>query len=423
MAYGKGIWEGVFAVSQTIRTRARYFDYPQVDLGAGEYTLSGIPTGHGYFTPFQPLSAFSVYDGTSDGTYNYFVDHNGAGDLDGGGVYRTDYYWQNPQLLFYPRLLCPPWLEFGCQYLSGIAYDPTNNSLWISSKGSRWIADYSLDGVLLAAFDASPYWPNVGLGLDPADHTLWLTTGGQNVLRQYSLDGATFGKLLQVGLPDGLPSVGENPGEFQVLVRTDFTPPVTTASASPGQNTNGWNTTNVTVTLNATDNPGGSGVKQIQFALGGSENTVWQKVVGNAASVTISAEGTTVLSYFATDTAWNQETAKTLTVRIDKTPPVIVGLPAPGCTIWPPNHKLVQIATVTAADALSRLAPGSFNVTGTSNDPSNGQIAITGGPSRFLVQLGADKDETYTLTATARDLAGNVATSTATCTVPHDQGH
>jgi hypothetical protein len=145
--------------------------------------------------------------------------------------------------------------------------------------------------------------------------------------------------------------------------------------------------------------------------------------VGNAASVTISAEGTTVLSYFATDTAWNQESAKTLTVRIDKTPPVIFGLPAPGCTIWPPDHKLVQIATVTAADALSRLAPGSFTVTGSSNEPSNGQIAVTDGPTRFLVQLGADKDEVYTLTSTASDLAGNVATSTATCMVPHDLGH
>jgi len=29
----------------------------------------------------------------------------------------------------------------------------------------------------------------------------------------------------------------------------------------------------------------------------------------------------------------------------------------------------------------------------------------------------------YTLTARAVDLAGNVATATAKCTVPHDQGH
>jgi hypothetical protein len=77
---------------------------------------------------------------------------------------------------------------------------------------------------------------------------------------------------------------------------------------------------------------------------------------------------------------------------------------------------------VTAMDALSGLAPGSFTVTGTSNDPANGQIVITGGPSQFLVQLGADKGQIYTLTAMASDLTGNTITQQATCTVPHDQG-
>ena len=98
------------------------------------------------------------------------------------------------------------------------------------------------------------------------------------------------------------------------------------------------------------------------------------------------------------------------------------GCPRRACTIWPPNHKLVKVATVTATDALSGLAPGSFRVTGTSNDPTNGQIVISGGPNQFIVQLGADKDQIYTLTAMASDLAGNTATATATCTVPHDQG-
>jgi Beta-propeller repeat len=205
-------------------------------------------------------------------------------------------------------------------------------------------------------------------------------------------------------------------------IGSDNTPPITTANPSPGPNINGWNNTNVTINLNATDNPGGSGVKQIEFALGGAQNTGWQTVAGNTASVTISAEGATTLSYFATDNAGNLESAKTLTVRIDKTPPIISGLPAPGCTIWPPNHKLVQVATVIAADALSGFAPGSFNVTGKSNDPAKGQIVITGGPSQFVVQLGADKDQIYTLTATASDLAGNTITKQATCTVPHDQG-
>jgi hypothetical protein len=112
-----------------------------------------------------------------------------------------------------------------------------------------------------------------------------------------------------------------------------------------------------------------------------------------------------------------------LTVVLDH-PPIISGMPSPGCTMWPPNHKLVQVAivTATAADPLSGLAPGSFKVIGTSNDPANGQIVITGGANQYTVQLGADKGQIYMLTATASDLAGNTTTKQATCIVPHDQG-
>jgi hypothetical protein len=70
-------------------------------------------------------------------------------------------------------------------------------------------------------------------------------------------------------------------------------------------------------------------------------------------------------------------------------------------------------------------------VTGTSNepiDPGDPAIVITpSGSGGFIVQLQADRlgngtGRVYTLTATANDLAGNTATVTATCTVPHDQG-
>jgi hypothetical protein len=56
--------------------------------------------------------------------------------------------------------------------------------------------------------------------------------------------------LAQKGFPNQLIMVGDN------------MPPTTTATASPGPNSYGWNNTNVTVTLSGTDNAGGSGVKQ-----------------------------------------------------------------------------------------------------------------------------------------------------------------
>jgi hypothetical protein len=182
------------------------------DNRAGEYTLSGSPTGHGYTTP--ATGNLRYYDGTSDGRYNYFVDHGQDNPLT-GGVYRTDYYWQDPQWLFYPQAICQDPLP-GCHGLSGIAFDPRNNSLWVSARGNTWIGDYSLDGILLAAFNAfdpDPFGYNAALGVDPKDHTLWLANGS-NVLRQYSLDPLTLGTLLQSGTPGGLPAGVYESGEF-----------------------------------------------------------------------------------------------------------------------------------------------------------------------------------------------------------------
>jgi hypothetical protein len=114
---------------------------------------------------------------------------------------------------------------------------------------------------------------------------------------------------------------------------------------------------------------------------------------------------------------------------IDATPPMISGMPAVNCTLRPPNHKLVQVAAVTAIDAQSGIAPGSFTLSGRSNEASDpGDIVITRNASGgFIVQLRAERLGTgtgriYTLTATAADLAGNRAMATATCVVPHDRG-
>jgi hypothetical protein len=117
-------------------------------------------------------------------------------------------------------------------------------------------------------------------------------------------------------------------------------------------------------------------------------------------------------------------------VQIDKTPPVVSGMPAPSCTLWPPNGRMVEVATVTAADALSGVTPSAFQMTGSSNepsDPNNPDVVITpNGSSGYVVQLrarrlGSGTGRIYTLNATATDLAGNTVTSTATCSVPHNR--
>lgn len=228
MAYGRGDLEGALAVSQTIRTRAD--DLREGWGPAGEYTLAGDTSGYSYYTPFTGDGRY--YDGTTDGVTNYFVDH-GPGDPLNGGVYRADYFWQNPEWLFYPKEICnDDYPAEGCHGLSGIAYDVTNNSLWITGKGNSLIGDYSLDGALLAIFDTRGPGYNAAAAVDPADHTLWVTTYGTSLLRQYSLDPPTLGQVLQYGVPTGLPGYRFEGGEFQV-VQCSATPTITSLSATP----------------------------------------------------------------------------------------------------------------------------------------------------------------------------------------------
>lgn len=216
-------------------------------------------------------------------------------------------------------------------------------------------------------------------------------------------------------------------------VYSDGVDPVTTATVAPAPNANGWNTGPVTVTLAATDLASGildtplGWVDQLQYALTGAQPADGQVVAGSSASFGVSAEGVTSVSFFATDAAGNHEAAKTLAVRIDTTAPAIHGLPA-ACSLWPPNNKMVHVATVTATDGGAGIA--SLEVVATSSEPVGPdgvdvEVASdgSGGYAVWLraQRLGAGAGRIYTLTATARDFADNVTTASASCLVAHDQ--
>jgi parallel beta-helix repeat protein len=206
----------------------------------------------------------------------------------------------------------------------------------------------------------------------------------------------------------------------------DFIPPTTTAVRSPAPNASGWNSGNVAVALSATDNIGGTGVKQVQYSLAGSGQTgAVQIVPGNSAMLTVANEGATTVTYNSVDNANNAENTKVLSMKIDKTAPVISGMPAPGCTLSPAKHQLVAVAVLTASDALSGVA--SFSVTATSNEPDSGtgggdlpgDIVINGGSVQLRAERAPNgKGRVYTITARATDLAGNAGVVTSTCAVP-----
>jgi len=118
-------------------------------------------------------------------------------------VIATDLTWQNPVALF--SIPGAHALDF-----LGIAYDPTNNSLWLSGYNTNVIADYSLTGTLLSSFHTGTGAQSIfALGFDPADATLWFSLEQTNMLYQYSRSGV----LLQNGLA-GLPRCCFFSGDF-----------------------------------------------------------------------------------------------------------------------------------------------------------------------------------------------------------------
>jgi hypothetical protein len=177
------------------------------------------------------------------------------------------------------------------------------------------------------------------------------------------------------------------------VVSPDTIPPTTVASATPAANGTGWNNSNVTGTLSALDNAGGSGVQSITYTLTGAQ-VGGGSVAASSTSFTVSTEGVTTVTYHSRDNAGNTEADKTLVIKVDKTAP----------TVMAPANQLVE-ATSSSGAVVAFLASATDNL-----DPSPVVTAIPASGSTFA--LG-----TTTVTVTARDAAGNSSTKTFTVTV------
>ena len=227
----------------------------------------------------------------------------------------------------------------------------------------------------------------------------------------------TFGNLC-IGTVDagGMSATFGHVGHLSTyvgLTPSDTTPPVIVPHIAGTAGSDGWYRSDVTVTWDVSD----------------PESNIFSSTGCGLTKLSAETAGTK-LTCSATNFAGLSNSVP-VTIKIDKMPPVISGMPGASCSLWPPNHKLVQVAVVTAADALSGVAAGSFRVTGSSSEassPGEQDVVITpNGSGGFVVQLRADRSgngpgRIYTLNATAMDLAGNIGTATATCEVPHDRG-
>jgi hypothetical protein len=97
---------------------------------------------------------------------------------------------------------------------------------------------------------------------------------------------------------------------------SDTTPPTTTASLSGTKGANDWYTSDVSVSLIAKDNDGGSGVKETKYSLDNGTN--WNIYT---APFLVTTEGSTTIQYSSTDTAGNIEGTKSQEIKRDTKAP------------------------------------------------------------------------------------------------------
>jgi len=178
-------------------------------------------------------------------------------------------------------------------------------SVWLrsptSNKVSGTVALWGAGGTSEStgtSFTVGPQWTLVSAPLDVANsgHTkmvaeIYISSTG----RSLDIDGATLA-----------------PGNARVPA--DTTPPTTTLSGLPS----GWVRRTVTLTFSATDS-GGSGLARTEYRI---DDGAWQ--TGN--SLSLIPSGVYDVDYRSLDKAGNTETAKSATVRIDKTRPVAKAL-------------------------------------------------------------------------------------------------
>ncbi|MGH3496937.1 MAG: OmpL47-type beta-barrel domain-containing protein [Nocardioidaceae bacterium] len=198
------------------------------------------------------------------------------------------------------------------------------------------------------------------------------------VLRRYASDGGSTmvcsTAALQCAEPAPVTDVSYavtatyGPWSSAVGPRTPFTPdivaPVSTLSTAPVANANGWIVaTNPTVTVSATDS--GTGVASITYTVGsGSPVTV----PGSIATFAV-GQGSTVVTYAATDVAGNVEATKAVTLNVDGQAPV-VRITAPA------NGQAYDNKPGTGTGSWSQTCAPSPGACGTATDSASGVASI-----------------------------------------------
>ncbi|MBT8161147.1 MULTISPECIES: OmpL47-type beta-barrel domain-containing protein [Arthrobacter] len=202
-----------------------------------------------------------------------------------------------------------------------------------------------------------------------------------------------------------------------VLVDTTA-PTVSVASISPTPNSAGYNNSSpVTVNLSAVDNPGGSGVASIKYALDGGSTVT---VNAATAAVSVKGDGTHTLSYFATDVAGNSSSPQIQTIKIDTIAPSTPTVSVPS---YVNSTNKANIPVVGTAEAFASVTVTASDAGSAHTSTQTVTASGTGAWNTSGFDLSGLSDGTVTYSVVARDAAGNAspaanATSTKDTVAP-----
>lgn len=162
----------------------------------------------------------------------------------------------------------------------------------------------------------------------------------------------------------------------------DETPPVTSITLPPIDGANGWYVSDVQFSLNAADECG-SGVDMTEYSF---DNTTWYLYT---APVLLDDDGIYIVYFRSKDINANLEAAKSQTIQIDQTPPVITGaptIPANGFGWWN-TDVVVHFEATDAVSGIDFVTPDvtissegeNQSVVGTAIDMAGNEAQVTVG--------------------------------------------